>query len=122
MRLLHMLFHSFFKSMLFLTVGRFILEGRGSQDFRFSQKLKFNRIVNIPLTTRLLCLTGFPFLLGFFSKDLILQELGNCSMVLTYTLFFIRCILTLVYRIRMVTNLTKFINNPTTSIIHKDHR
>jgi NADH-ubiquinone oxidoreductase chain 5 len=38
-RLLHILFHSFFKSILFLSVGRLILEGRGIQDSRFSQKL-----------------------------------------------------------------------------------
>jgi proton-translocating NADH-quinone oxidoreductase chain L len=70
----HLVNHAFFKALLFLAAGSVIHSVSGEQDLRRLGKLtKF-----IPLTYSLmllgfLALAGFPFLSGFYSKDLILE-------------------------------------------------
>jgi len=72
--LFHLINHAFFKALLFLGAGSIIHAMSGEQDMR-----KFGRIVKlIPYTygmlfVAFLALSGFPFLSGFYSKDLILE-------------------------------------------------
>jgi NADH-ubiquinone oxidoreductase chain 5 len=70
----HLINHAFFKALLFLGAGSVIHSMVGEQDLR-----KFGSLVKlIPFTYSMLflgflALCGFPFLSGFYSKDLILE-------------------------------------------------
>jgi NADH-ubiquinone oxidoreductase chain 5 len=72
--LFHIINHAFFKALLFLSAGVIIHALGGEQDIR-----KFGGLnILLPYVYSLiiigsLSLTGFPFLSGFFSKDLILE-------------------------------------------------
>jgi len=70
----HLVNHAFFKALLFLGAGSVIHAMSGEQDMR-----KFGAITKlVPFTYSMifigfLALSGFPFLSGFYSKDLILE-------------------------------------------------
>lgn len=72
--LFHLCNHAFFKALLFLSAGAVIHALGGEQDIR-----KMGALVNfLPFTffcflVGSLALIGFPFLTGFYSKDLILE-------------------------------------------------
>jgi len=72
--LFHLVNHAFFKALLFLGAGSIIHAMSGEQDMR-----KFGGLIKlIPYTYSImligfLSLAGFPFLSGFFSKDIILE-------------------------------------------------
>jgi NADH-ubiquinone oxidoreductase chain 5 len=72
--LFHLVNHAFFKALLFLAAGAVIHSMSGEQDMRQYGGL----ICLIPFTYSMmligfLALAGFPFLSGFYSKDLILE-------------------------------------------------
>ena len=72
--LFHLLNHGFFKALLFLSAGSVIHAVNGEQDMRKMGGL----IRSIPFTYAMiligsLSLMGFPYLTGFYSKDLILE-------------------------------------------------
>jgi NADH-ubiquinone oxidoreductase chain 5 len=70
----HLINHAFFKALLFLSAGSIIHAINDEQDMR-----KMGNLIQlIPLTYSLmligsLSLIGFPFLTGFYSKDIILE-------------------------------------------------
>ena len=72
--LFHLMNHAFFKALLFLSAGSVIHALSDEQDIR-----KMGGLIKlIPLTYILvvigsLSLMGFPYLTGFYSKDLILE-------------------------------------------------
>jgi NADH-ubiquinone oxidoreductase chain 5 len=72
--LFHLSNHAFFKALLFLSAGSIIHSLGNEQDIR-----KMGGLINImPLTYAMfligsLSLAGFPFLSGFYSKDVILE-------------------------------------------------
>nr|YP_001876555.1 NADH dehydrogenase subunit 5 [Cavenderia fasciculata]ABX45229.1 NADH dehydrogenase subunit 5 [Cavenderia fasciculata] len=72
--LYHLTTHAFFKALLFLSAGSVIHSLSDEQDMR-----KMGGLVNLlPLTYQCmligtLALTGFPFLSGYYSKDIILE-------------------------------------------------
>jgi len=72
--LFHLMNHAFFKALLFLCAGAIIHSVMDEQDMRKLGGL----ISNLPITYSLMLigsmsLMGFPYLTGFFSKDLILE-------------------------------------------------
>lgn len=72
--LFHLANHAFFKALLFLAAGSVIHAIADEQDLRRMGAL----VSSLPLTyvaifIGSLALTGFPFLTGFYSKDLILE-------------------------------------------------
>jgi NADH-ubiquinone oxidoreductase chain 5 len=72
--LFHLINHGFFKALLFLSAGSIIHGLSDEQDLRRMGGL--GKLFPITYTTFLvgsLALMGFPFLSGFFSKDLILE-------------------------------------------------
>jgi len=70
----HLTNHAFFKALLFLSAGSIIHAVADEQDMR-----KMGGLLNLlPFTYSMmligsLSLMGFPFLTGFYSKDLILE-------------------------------------------------
>ncbi len=72
LRLIHVIIHAFFKSSLFLATGRLIHSLLGGQDCRIFGSLGGSYFSKIVFIVRSLRMCGFPFLLGFYSKDSIL--------------------------------------------------
>lgn len=70
----HLLTHAIFKAILFLCAGVVIHRARGAQDIRFMGVfLKVSPILAGFIRLSSLSLSGFLFLRGFYSKDLILE-------------------------------------------------
>lgn len=74
----HMLTHALFKALLFVCAGRFINSHIHSQDLRWMGNLA-NQIpvATSCITLANLALCGFPFIAGFYSKDLIIESAIN---------------------------------------------
>ncbi|XP_043604683.1 NADH-ubiquinone oxidoreductase chain 5-like, partial [Bombus pyrosoma] len=71
---LHLFIHAFFKSIIFICVGRLIHYITGIQNFRFYSGIYYlYPIKGLLIIFSLLILCGFPFLVGFYSKDLIIE-------------------------------------------------
>jgi len=88
--------------MLFLSGGSFIFQFMGNQDSRY-----YGRGVNsfssyLFFLVRCLCLSGFPFFVGFYSKDFIISSFFSVRELFLYLFFLGGCILTVVYRVRIV--------------------
>jgi NADH-ubiquinone oxidoreductase chain 5 len=100
----HLLTHALFKAMLFIGAGAIIHNMKDSQDIRSIGSL-MNQIPTTCacLNVANLALCGFPFLAGFYSKDLILE---TCRMqpinTVRYFLFFFSTGLTMCYSLRLV--------------------
>ena len=70
----HLINHAFFKALLFLSAGSIIHSISGEQDIRrFGKLTKFIPFTYSMMLLGFLALAGFPFLSGFYSKDLILE-------------------------------------------------
>nr|YP_009485676.1 NADH dehydrogenase subunit 5 [Saldula burmanica]AVZ00811.1 NADH dehydrogenase subunit 5 [Saldula burmanica] len=104
MAFFHLLTHAFFKALLFLCAGLIIHVMGDSQDIRYMG----NSVVYLPFTCMCFCISnfslcGFPFLSGFYSKDLILETLAmNSYNLFLYLLFLISIGLTAAYSARLV--------------------
>jgi len=73
----HVFTHAFFKAVLFLTCGAIMHGFAGQLDLRKLSGLRHMpgwRIVSWTMLVGCLCLAGFPFSSGFFSKDAIIAE------------------------------------------------
>nr|QHB74172.1 NADH dehydrogenase subunit 5 [Bolanusoides shaanxiensis] len=99
----HLLTHAVFKSLLFLCAGIMIYYMNNNQDIRF-----MGLVCNfLPFTTSCfnissLALCGFPFLSGFYSKDLIVELMSmNLLNFLVFIMFYLCLGLTVCYSIRL---------------------
>nr|YP_009651411.1 NADH dehydrogenase subunit 5 [Orthetrum melania]QDA21663.1 NADH dehydrogenase subunit 5 [Orthetrum melania] len=100
----HLLTHALFKALLFMCAGVIIHNVGDCQDIRF-----MGGLVNFfPLTSACfmisnLALCGFPFLAGFYSKDLILEMclLSNLN-VISFIFYFFSTGLTACYTFRLI--------------------
>jgi len=100
----HLVRHALFKSLLFLCAGAYIHSYGDIQDIRFLGGV--NKA--FPLTSLLfigcsLSLCGFPFLSGFYSKDIILESffIGRINNFLL-VIIFLRTMATITYSIRLI--------------------
>nr|YP_010728496.1 NADH dehydrogenase subunit 5 [Polypedilum heberti]WEF49737.1 NADH dehydrogenase subunit 5 [Polypedilum heberti] len=99
----HLLTHALFKALLFMCAGAIIHNMKNSQDIRdmgyFSVYMPFT-ISCLNIANLALC--GFPFLAGFYSKDLILEMvLISNTNLLIFFLFFFSTGLTVSYSFRL---------------------
>jgi len=99
---LHMMIHAFFKSILFLSAGSLISHNFGGQDSRFYGGYFFGGVGYVYILIRCLSLSGFPFVIGFYSKDTIISSLPSGRGVVLMSCFFLGCFLTVCYRVRLV--------------------
>lgn len=100
----HLIIHAFFKSMIFIRVGGLIHINLNIQDLRiFGMIFYLNPFKRFLLILSILNLCGFPFVSGFFSKDLILEGIFNINLNLfnLYILYF-SILLTLRYSFRLL--------------------
>jgi len=99
----HLLTHALFKSLLFLCAGVFIHSMGDIQDIRHLGGV----IVSCPVTSfyfigASLALCGFPFLAGFYSKDLILEVYFIIyTNVFIFSVIFLATMFTLRYSVRL---------------------
>nr|YP_009504252.1 NADH dehydrogenase subunit 5 [Histiostoma feroniarum]AWX53528.1 NADH dehydrogenase subunit 5 [Histiostoma feroniarum] len=99
---LHMVFHAFFKSFLFLSTGSLMHSLLGSQDSRLFGSLGSSFFSKVYFVSSCICLMGFPFSLGFYSKDLIIGCFITSSFNLYFLLFLLSCVFTVGYSFRLI--------------------
>nr|DBA43969.1 TPA: ND5 [Bombus confusus] len=106
---LHLFIHAFFKSMMFMCVGSFIHYIMGIQNFRFYKGMfHLYPMKGLLMMFSLMMLCDFPFLVGFYSKDLIIEFyfLNNMKIFNLMNLI-IGTILTVSYSFRIMMTLMK---------------
>jgi len=103
-----MMTHAFFKRMLFLGTGSLMTHHSGGQDSRFfgSRVISFGAMSCF--FVRCFCLAGFPFLVGFYSKDSIISYECLFGGYFLFFLFLLGCCLTVGYRVRLFRGAFKF--------------
>jgi len=103
----HILTHATFKALLFIAAGNIILQRSHTQDLRqFGNTYWIQPISVASLIIANISLIGFPFIAGFFSKDLIIEiVLFNKINILIFVSLLISTIYTLLYSIRFIYNL-----------------
>lgn len=101
--LFHLITHALFKALLFVCAGTLIHYHHHTQDLRTIGNLPNQLPITIStIFLANLALCGFPFLAGFYSKDLILESaLFFNHSLLIILLIFLATILTAVYSIRI---------------------
>ena len=108
--LFYLITHGFFKSLLFLISGLIIVYNNNSQDIRNINHISCS-LTTLILLSGLLSLSGFPFLSGFFAKDLALEltiySLFNYGLLFSY---YVSCIFTIIYSSRLFFFYKKKIN------------
>lgn len=102
----HLVTHAIFKALLFICVGISIHTIYGSQDFRSFRNLSKGIIYPIRfLTISNIALLGFPFMAGFYRKDMIIERFYSSYSCYTGGVFFLMGVgMTTAYRIK-ITNL-----------------
>lgn len=102
--LFHLTNHAFFKALLFLSAGSVIHAVNNEQDIRKMGAL----IKSIPYSYTMILvgsmsLAGFPYLAGFYSKDLILEfAYEKFYIIFAYWLASLTAFLTAFYSIRLI--------------------
>lgn len=95
----HLLCHALFKASLFMVSGVIIHNLDSRQDFRNMRRFSaMTPLVTSRVVVCLLCLCGFPFVSGFFSKDLILD--GASIGIFVILVFMLGVFLTTNYSLR----------------------
>nr|YP_009692485.1 NADH dehydrogenase subunit 5 [Limnogonus intermedius]QEH58910.1 NADH dehydrogenase subunit 5 [Limnogonus intermedius] len=100
----HLLTHAFFKALLFLCAGLIIHVMNDTQDIRFMGGLSYQ----LPVTITCFCISnlslcGFPYLSGFYSKDLILEVMSfSGHNLFVYLIMYFSVGLTVSYSIRLI--------------------
>lgn len=100
----HLLTHAVFKSLLFMCAGVIIHLLDNNQDIRFYGKLnEFIPFTMIRFYVAKLALIGFPFLAGFYSKDLIIERIYIINLNLFVIILIVLSItLTVSYSLRVI--------------------
>jgi len=107
---LHLLVHALFKSLLFLCAGVYIHNRVDIQDVRnlggFADSLPLTSVYFLRCS---LSLCGFPFISGFYSKDLILENylIGEGINFYWLNLVIVGTLCTFMYSLRVCINLFK---------------
>nr|UGS80262.1 NADH dehydrogenase subunit 5 [Fuelleborniella sp. FuspCA] len=100
----HLLSHALFKSLLFMCAGYMIHMMNDCQDIRFMGGMfKNSPVLCLYFNISNLSLCGFPFLAGFYSKDLILELIMLSTVnTLIFILYFLSVFFTVVYTFRLI--------------------
>lgn len=102
--LFHLTTHAFFKASLFMCAGLIIHSLNNEQDIRrFGGLIHLMPITYFSMFLCSLCLGGFPFFSGFFSKDAIMEMAFSCNKINWLSLFLLlsAACLTVAYSIKL---------------------
>nr|AWN56365.1 NADH dehydrogenase subunit 5 [Pheidole tristis] len=99
----HLLVHAIFKSMLFMCAGLILHSMMNNQDIRLFGNLKeMMPFIMMCFFIANLALCGFPFMAGFYSKDLIMEVVYSLNLNIYMLLFImISLMFTVSYSIRL---------------------
>lgn len=118
--LFHLVNHAFYKALLFLGAGAVIHGVGDNQDFRrYGGFFSFLPLTYSVIFIASLSLIAFPFMTGFYSKDLILESafgLFHFSGIAVYVLAIIGAIFTTLYSVKVL--YLTFLANPNGSITY----
>nr|QYL70181.1 NADH dehydrogenase subunit 5 [Taxonus zhangi] len=100
----HLLTHALFKALLFMCAGVLIHNLSNFQDIRYMGSIGMQMpLVCICFNFSNLALCGFPFLAGFYSKDLILENFFMMNYnIMIMILFLISTLFTVSYTFRLI--------------------
>nr|YP_010937288.1 NADH dehydrogenase subunit 5 [Ixodes ornithorhynchi]WKW95245.1 NADH dehydrogenase subunit 5 [Ixodes ornithorhynchi]WKW95258.1 NADH dehydrogenase subunit 5 [Ixodes ornithorhynchi] len=100
----HLLMHAIFKSMLFLCAGLIIHNMGGIQDIRYlGNFFSYSPMICGCMGLASLSLFGFPFMGGFYSKDLILEFIYmKIDNMIFMMLIVLSTMMTIMYCLRML--------------------
>jgi len=70
----HLITHAIFKSLLFVCVGFSIIIKYHQQNFFGIYRKKYIPMLSAGIISSLLSINAFPFLAGYYSKDLLLEQ------------------------------------------------
>ena len=116
---IHIILHAFFKSGLFISVGAYIHEIKGSQDPRLSRSSSSARVLKLMILLTLLGLRGLAFYASFFTKEAYICYLeSSISPLVSVVLVLARAMLTLSYRKRLVVMLLS--SSPASRSLRRD--
>lgn len=101
--LFHLLTHAVFKSLLFMCAGGIIHIFKGNQDIRYYGNLRrVLPFLMVRFFIAIMSLIGFPFMAGFYSKDIIIEITYIMKVNLILEIFIIFSIsLTVGYSLRL---------------------
>lgn len=98
----HLTTHAFFKALLFLSAGAVIHSLNGIQDIFMMGGLKDKiRSVFYTMLAGFLAISGFPYMSGYFSKDMIIESLYLSGNKFIWVISVITAFLTAFYMTRM---------------------
>nr|YP_011010725.1 NADH dehydrogenase subunit 5 [Menippe rumphii]WPW47615.1 NADH dehydrogenase subunit 5 [Menippe rumphii] len=100
----HLLSHALFKALLFMCAGVVIHSVGDYQDIRCMGSLVYYMPLTVSyMTVANLALCGFPFLAGFYSKDMILEVafMSNINLI-AFMLYIMATGLTVMYTFRLI--------------------
>nr|YP_010534059.1 NADH dehydrogenase subunit 5 [Amblyomma gervaisi]UXX50154.1 NADH dehydrogenase subunit 5 [Amblyomma gervaisi] len=100
----HLIMHAIFKSMLFLCAGLIIHSFQGIQDIRMlSNFFNVSPMISNCMTISILSLMGFPFIGGFYSKDMIMEFFFlNINNLILMVMFYMGVMFTFLYCMRLI--------------------
>nr|UEE83306.1 NADH dehydrogenase subunit 5 [Petalocephala gongshanensis] len=104
MSFMHLLTHATFKSLLFMCAGIMIYFNNNNQDIR----LLGMTCKNLPMTSSCfsistMALCGMPFMAGFYSKDVILENISiNKINMISYMMMYVSVGMTSAYSLRVM--------------------
>ena len=121
--LFHLVNHAFYKGLLFLGAGAVIHSVSDNQDFRKYGGLKpFLPLTYSVMLIASLSLVAFPFMTGFYSKDLILESAYgqfHFSSVVVYFVATIGAVFTTLYSVKVL--YLTFLTNPNGPLVNYRH-
>jgi NADH-ubiquinone oxidoreductase chain 5 len=121
--LFHLMNHAFYKGLLFLGAGSVIHAVADNQDFRRYGGLKsFLPLTYSVMLIASLSLVAFPYMTGFYSKDLILESAYGqfCfSSIVIYFIAVIGAMFTTLYSVKVL--YLTFLTNPNGPLINYKH-
>ena len=98
----HLITHAIFKSLIFICCGVLIIFKYHNQNLRRFKTDLHIPSVGVPFFISLLSINAFPFIAGYFSKDIIIESaLFNPYNYIILIITFLSTIFTTIYSIRL---------------------